>query len=88
MDILSLDVLKLAGVFPRAWRRIWGNKNRKKETILQHNVGGLEIVVINHSGRVVNSAFSFERMQGDSTASGVTELLYFSIDVERLIESE
>lgn len=83
-----MDVLKLAGVFPRAWRRIWGNKNRKNEIILRHNIAGLEIVVTNHSVRVVNSAFEFKRMQGDSTASGVTELLYFNIDVERLIESE
>ena len=88
MDILSLDILKLAGVFPRAWRRIWGMAPRKNEIILQHNIAGLEIVIINHSGRVVNSAFEFKRMQGDSTPGGATELLYFSIDVERLIESE
>ena len=88
MDILSLDVLKLASVFPRVWRRIWGMSPRKNEIILRHNIAGLEIVVVNHSSRVVNCGFEFERMQGDSTASGVTELLYFSIDVERLIESE
>lgn len=88
LDFISLDVLKLAGVFPRLWRRIRGKTSRRSETILRHNIAGLEIVIVNNGGKVINSTIEVDRMQGTPTADGTVELLFFSIDVERLIESE
>ena len=88
MDIFSLDILKLAQIFPNAWRRIRGKSSCRNDEILRRNVEGLEIVVVNNKGKVIDSSIQVNTHRDDTHTSGIVETLSLSIEVDRIIGPE
>ena len=85
MEILSLDILKLGGFIGRAWRWLRRQPDRDKDEVLRYNVEGLEIVVTNRKGRIVNSSFHAKSIQQPSNVHGTVESSLLSIEIDRAV---
>ncbi len=86
MDILSLDILQSLKLLFSPWRWFRRGPSGAGELLLRYNIGGLDIIVINRGGRILNSSFQGETEKSVSLTHGPVEQTLLNLEIERSIE--
>ena len=86
MDIFSPDILQSLKLLLSPWRWFRRKPSDTGELLLRYNIGGLDIIVINREGGIINSSFQGDTEKSVSQAHGPTELTLLNLEIERSIE--
>ena len=85
MDILSLDILQSLKLLLSPWR--WKRREQpgREDEVLRYNVGGLEILVLNRGGEILNKETQVNMSQVDTDEDEAVEYVSFNLKIERSV---